>query len=75
MPARRPTCSRGCRARRSIATGDLRLQYLAGMALNVSMEGAIYSEMLKYKRYPSNLFTGSEQTLQQLQAAITAVPK
>ncbi len=53
---------------------NLRLQYLAGLALNVSQEGSIYGDMLKYKRYPANLFTGSEQTLQQVQAAIMSPP-
>lgn len=40
--------------------GNLRLQYLAGMALNTSMEGAIYNQMLQYRRFPRNLFVGSE---------------
>jgi spermidine synthase len=38
---------------------NLRLQYLAGLALNVSHEGAIYSEILTYRRFPVNLITGS----------------
>src|ERR1035437_2412663 len=41
--------------------GNLRLQYLAGLALNKSMEGAIYSQMLTYRRYPDNLFVVSDQ--------------
>ena len=44
--------------------GSLRLQYLAGMALNVSMEGTIYNQILTYRRFPRNLFVGSEQRLQ-----------
>jgi spermidine synthase len=44
--------------------GSLRLQYLAGMALNVSMEGTIYNQILTYRRFPQNLFVGSEQRLQ-----------
>jgi spermidine synthase len=40
--------------------GNLRLQYMAGLALNVSREGAIYSDMLSYRRWPDTLFTGSE---------------
>jgi spermidine synthase len=44
--------------------GSLRLQYLAGMALNVSMEGTIYNQILGYRRFPQNLFVGSEQRLQ-----------
>ncbi len=51
---------------------NLRLQYLAGLALNRSQEGAIYSEMLTYRRFPANLITGSNEMLQQLAAAIQA---
>ena len=40
--------------------GNLRLQYMAGLALNVSMEGAIYSQMLSYRRYPENLLVVPE---------------
>ncbi|MGP8259561.1 MAG: fused MFS/spermidine synthase [Acidobacteriaceae bacterium] len=40
---------------------NLRLQYLAGFALNDSQEGAIYNAMLLYRRYPYNLFTVSGQ--------------
>ena len=32
--------------------GNLRLQYLAGLALNQSMEGAIYNEILSYRKFP-----------------------
>ncbi len=51
--------------------GNLRLQYLAGLALNISQEGYIYSEMLKYRQFPANLFTGSEEKMQRLMAALT----
>jgi spermidine synthase len=50
--------------------GNLRLQYLAGLALNNSMEGAIYSEMLSYRRYPENLFAVSDQLRPALMAAV-----
>jgi spermidine synthase len=40
---------------------SMRLQYLAGMGLNVDNPAAIYAEMLKYRRFPHDLFTGSEQ--------------
>jgi len=43
--------------------GNLRLQYLAGLALNDDNEDAIYAAMLKYRRFPANLITGSPQTL------------
>ncbi|MGO9257713.1 MAG: fused MFS/spermidine synthase [Bryobacteraceae bacterium] len=50
--------------------GNLRLQYLAGLALNDSMEGAIYNEILSYRKFPRNLFVGSEPRLQALAAAM-----
>jgi spermidine synthase len=40
---------------------NLRLQYLAGLAVNSSQEGLIYSEMLRYRRFPVNLIVGSDQ--------------
>jgi spermidine synthase len=50
--------------------GNLRLQYLAGLALNKSMEGAIYNQMLTYRRYPENLFVVSDQLRPALMAAL-----
>src|SRR5258708_15003152 len=50
--------------------GNLRLQYMAGMALNVSREGSIYNEMLSYRKWSSNLFTGSEDRLRALRLAV-----
>jgi spermidine synthase len=41
--------------------GNLRLQYLAGLALNNSKEGEIYGSMLTYRRFPEDLFRVSEQ--------------
>ncbi|MGA7234124.1 MAG: fused MFS/spermidine synthase, partial [Bryobacteraceae bacterium] len=49
---------------------NLRLQYLAGLALNRSQEGTIYGNILNYKRFPANLLTGSAQTMQELQQSI-----
>jgi spermidine synthase len=51
---------------------NLRLQYVAGWALNVSREGAIYNEMLQYRKYPANLLVGSEDRLRAIQMAIGA---
>jgi spermidine synthase len=45
---------------------SMRLQYLAGMGLNSDNPAAIYSEMLKYRRFPHDLFTGSEQHIRAL---------
>jgi spermidine synthase len=50
--------------------GNLRLQYMAGLALNVSREGAIYNQMLSYRRFPGNLFAGSENRLRPLRYAL-----
>jgi spermidine synthase len=52
--------------------GNLRLQYLAGMALNANAEAIIYNQMLQYRRFPANLFTGSEAGMQSLYAAMAA---
>jgi spermidine synthase len=50
--------------------GNLRLQYMAGLALNVSQEGAIYNQMLAYRRFPDNLFAGSPERLRALRYAL-----
>jgi spermidine synthase len=39
---------------------NLRLQYLAGMGLNTYENAGIYDDMLKYRKYPDNLFVGSD---------------
>src|SRR5262249_50189333 len=49
---------------------NLRLQYLAGMGFNLYQSEAIYADMLKYSRYPDQLFIGSEQTKQAIREAI-----
>ena len=46
--------------------GNLRLQYLAGMSLNISAEGIIYNEILNHRVFPQNLFLGSPELLQRL---------
>ena len=42
---------------------NLRLQYLAGLGLNLYQSGAIYADMLRYARYPDDLFVGAPTTL------------
>lgn len=49
---------------------NLRLQFLAGLSLNEYNQQAIYAQMLRYRAYPPDLFTGSPRTLQALRAAI-----
>jgi len=48
---------------------SLRLQYLAGMGLNLYRGGPIYREILKYRRYPEGLFLlpeSSEESLRKI---------
>ncbi len=48
---------------------NLRLQFLAGLGLNRYDQGAIYSQMLQYRRYPQELFEGSPERLGQIRMA------
>jgi spermidine synthase len=50
---------------------NLRLQYLAGMGLNLYESGPIYAQMLAHARYPEHLFTGSPDHLQALRDAMS----
>jgi spermidine synthase len=49
---------------------NLRLQYMAGLALNVSREGSIYSDMLGYRRWSPALFTGNDESLRVLRSVV-----
>jgi spermidine synthase len=49
---------------------NLRLQYLAGMGLNLYESGPIYANMLRHARYPEEMFTGSPETIDGLRMAI-----
>jgi spermidine synthase len=49
---------------------NLRLQYLAGLGLNLYQSDRIYSDMLVHARYPDGLFSGSDATLLALREAI-----
>jgi len=49
---------------------NLRLQFLAGMGLNLYQSGPIYANMIASSRYPENIFTGSPESLQALREAI-----
>jgi spermidine synthase len=48
---------------------NLRLQYLAGMGLNLYESDVIYADMITHARYPEDIFTGSEATLAELRDA------
>ena len=39
---------------------NMRLEYLAGMALNYTAEDAIFQDMMSYCRYPDSLFVASD---------------
>ena len=49
---------------------NLRLQYLAGLGLNLYESGPIYSEILRYRKFPDGMFVGSPETIQSLRAGI-----
>jgi spermidine synthase len=49
---------------------NLRLQYLAGLGLNLYESGPIYSEILRYRKFPDNLFVGQPATIQALRTGI-----
>jgi len=49
---------------------NLRLQYLAGMGLNQYQNASIYDEMLRYRKYPDNIFVGSDSATAYLKQAL-----
>jgi spermidine synthase len=49
---------------------DLRLQYLAGIGLNMKAEDRIYAELMEARRIPPGLFVGSAKILAELHDAI-----
>jgi spermidine synthase len=54
--------------------GNLRLQYLAGFGLNMNESDTIYAEILRYRRFPDRLFTGSASTMRALRDRLAPVP-
>ena len=53
---------------------NLRLQYLAGMSLNAFQGGTIHDQMLRYRKYPEDLFIGSRLRTTALRFALTHPP-
>ncbi len=51
---------------------NLRLQYLAGLGLDVYQQDAIYREILSYRQFPDALFTGTPERLAALRAKMEA---
>jgi spermidine synthase len=50
---------------------NLRMQYLAGLGLNLDDSAAIYASMLEHRRFPEDLFVSREGRVDALRAAIT----
>ena len=51
---------------------NLKLQYLAGLGLNLYRSDAIYKAMIREVKYPEELFEGSDETLKALRAKVQA---
>jgi spermidine synthase len=49
---------------------NLRMQYLAGLGLNLDDSAAIYAGMLTHLRFPENIFTSTEGRVDSLREAI-----
>jgi spermidine synthase len=52
------------------ADANLRLQYLAGLARDLKLGNSIYREMMAYRRFPADLFTGSEERVSRVRQAL-----
>ena len=52
---------------------SMRLQYLAGMGLNFDRPGPIYSDMLVFRRFPADVFAGSDEKVSALRIALGEV--
>jgi spermidine synthase len=51
---------------------NLRMQYLAGLGLDLDDSATIYADMLKYRRFPDDLFAGSGTELSEMRERISA---
>ncbi len=54
--------------------GDLRLQYLAGMGLNLQRAVTIYNDILQFRRYPESVFAGSGPSAAALRGMLGDMP-
>jgi len=52
---------------------NLRLQYIAGMGLNSPDSAAIYRDVIKYRRFPEDLFVGASSRLIALRSVLNRV--
>jgi spermidine synthase len=53
---------------------NLRLQYLAGFHANLYQSEGIFDEMVKYRKFPDQLFIGSDASKQAVKDAMTKLP-
>jgi spermidine synthase len=49
---------------------NLRLQYLAGLSLNMHQEATIYTHMTQFRKLPEGLFLGTRESLSALRDAM-----
>jgi spermidine synthase len=49
---------------------NLRMQYLAGIGLNLDESSSIYADMIAYRHFPADIFTGSPARIESLRTAI-----
>ena len=54
---------------------NLRLQYLAGIGLNMNESDRVYADILKYRRFPEDVFSGSELLMGELRRRIEGGPR
>lgn len=54
---------------------NLRLQYLAGMGFNSYIGAQILGEILQYRRFPEQLFVGSDRRRQMLRIRFGGIPQ
>ena len=54
---------------------NLKLQYLAGLALNLYEQDAIYGAILSYSKFPDDLFTGPDDLKQTVKQALRDAPR
>jgi spermidine synthase len=54
---------------------NMRLQYLAGMAINTQLRKEILDGIMKYYKFPDEVFTGSSQNISTLKEALKTVKR
>ena len=52
---------------------NLRLQYLAGLGVNLHEGDTIYRELLKYRVFPDDIFLASESTISRLRQVMDGI--